>query len=144
NFIGKSLHSSFKFTQQLIVCLYLPVKLSPVVDNPTLLYFPRRNAFMDHRLLRYTAVFKTAAVNAHVKVVLLQSLIRDIFPFFAPAQDLLLTVPLGAYGILPSVSRTFRVFAYTLISLLLGFGGSHIHLFLADLVLILLFPAVKL
>ena len=98
---------------------------------------------MDCRLLVDPSGGVTAVVDVSVGAIrFIKIFVRGLHPVFSPNDKLFVAVPTCGDRILPSKFCAFRIFVGSLIAVPLRFGRRHIHLLFADIILILLLPAL--
>ena len=77
---------------------------------------------MNGRLFVNSSVGVAPVVDVRVGAVrFIEKFVRDLCPLLAPNYKLLVTVPTGGDRILPTESRTFRIFIDALIAVLFCF-----------------------
>ena len=100
--------------------------------------------FMDSRLFIQSSLCMAAVVDSGIGTGTLQMDIGGVCPSLAPDNKLFIAVPFFCDGVLSAVLGAFRMFGHSGKILRFGGRGSHVHFFLADLILILFLPAVGL
>ena len=139
---GQLLDFSFQFAQQRIVGFDLPVNLAAVGDDSLALQCLRCHALVDGRDLIQPPCGVAAVVKAFLPPSAFQITVGHISPRRPPRCKLFLAVPAFGDGILSAVARAFRMLVSPNKPLRIGSRQRHIHLLFADLVGILLLPAV--
>ena len=104
-------HGSLKLSEKGVVRLYLTVDCTAIGDKSFLLNGSCDIAFMNGRLFVKPSVGVAPVVDVRVGAVRFVKIsVRDLRPLLAPNYKLLVTVPTGGDRILPTESRTFRIF----------------------------------
>ena len=144
NHLHQLLNRCFQLTEQCVVCLNLTVDFTAVRDNAFLFQCTGNHTLVNGGLLGQAPICMAAMVDALVVTVSLQIAVGHICPRLAPLHKLFLTVPTLGNGILSAELGAFRVLVGSFISVLLSFGGRHIHFLAPDFVGILLLPSLSL
>ena len=134
----------FQLTKQSVICLDLTVNFASVRDDALFLQRLRCHTFMDGRNLIQPPCSVAAVVNAFLPPGAFQTAVGHICPCCPPCRKLFFAVPALGDRILSAVAGAFGMRVSPDKPLCFGIRRCHIHLLFADLVGILLLPAVVL